>query len=112
LSGVLKNALDWLVGSGELYEKRVAVLCASPRPTGGVFGREALERTLKAQGAVLVASATVGVVAADKSADELHDPEAVAVIRAAIDALRAVPVEPAHGLDVEGVGEGVYQGDG
>ena len=87
LPGVLKNALDWLVGSGELYEKRVAVLCASPRPTGCTYGREALERTLKAQGAQVVVSATVGVVAADKGADELHDPEAVAVVAGALLAL-------------------------
>ena len=26
LPGVLKNALDWLVGSGELYGKRVAIM--------------------------------------------------------------------------------------
>jgi len=28
--GVLKNALDWLVASGELYEKPVALFSASP----------------------------------------------------------------------------------
>jgi NAD(P)H-dependent FMN reductase len=87
LPGILKNALDWLVGTGELYEKPVAVLCASPRPTGGVYGREALERTLKAQGSAVVVSATVGVVAADKGAEELAEPEAVATIAAALDAL-------------------------
>lgn len=91
LSGVLKNALDWLVGTGELYEKPVAVLCASPRPTGGVYGREALERTLKAQGAIVVASATVGVVAADKEAEELRDPDAVGAITAALHALVTTP---------------------
>jgi NAD(P)H-dependent FMN reductase len=91
LSGVLKNALDWLVGTGELYEKPVAVLCASPRPTGGVYGREALERTLEAQGAIVVASATVGVVAADKGADELGDPDAVETIAAALRALVTAP---------------------
>jgi len=89
LPGVLKNALDWLVGSGELYEKRVAVLCASPRPTGGVHGREALGRTLEAQGATVVVSVTVGVVAADKGHDELHDPAAVDAVAAALRALTA-----------------------
>jgi NAD(P)H-dependent FMN reductase len=89
LPGVLKNALDWLVGSGELYEKRVAVLCASPRPTGGVYGREAIERTLKAQGAKVVVSATVGVVGADKWADALQDSEAVDAVAAALRALSA-----------------------
>jgi chromate reductase len=87
LSGILKNALDWLVGSGELYEKPVAVLCASPRPTGCVLGREALERTLNAQGAKVVVSATVAVAAADKGGDELRDPDAVAAIGAALAAL-------------------------
>ena len=42
LPGSLKNALDWLVGSGELYEKPVVVIergaerrarCATPAPT-------------------------------------------------------------------------------
>ncbi|MGI8809768.1 MAG: NADPH-dependent FMN reductase [Acidimicrobiales bacterium] len=87
LPGSLKNALDWLVGSGELYGKPVAVLCGSPRPNGGVLGRQALEQTLRAQGAVVVVSATVGVVAADKGSDELYDPAAVEAVRAAIAAL-------------------------
>lgn len=87
LPGSLKNALDWLVGSGELYGRRVAVLCGSPRPNGGEKGRAALEQTLRAQGAVIVVSATVGVVAADKGAEELRDPAAVEVVAAALDAL-------------------------
>jgi NAD(P)H-dependent FMN reductase len=33
IPGVLKNALDWVVGSGELYRKPVALLNASPRDT-------------------------------------------------------------------------------
>jgi chromate reductase len=33
ISGVLKNALDWLVGSGEFSGKQVAILNASPRAT-------------------------------------------------------------------------------
>jgi NAD(P)H-dependent FMN reductase len=89
LPGSLKNALDWLVGSGELYGKRVAVLCGSPRPSGGVLGRQALEQTLRAQGATVVVSATVGVVAADKGADVLRDPAAVEAVVAALDALSA-----------------------
>lgn len=87
LPGSLKNALDWLVGSGELYEKPVAVLCGSPRPNGGAMGRQALEQTLRAQGATVAMSATVGVVAGDKGADELRDPGAVETVRAALDAL-------------------------
>jgi NAD(P)H-dependent FMN reductase len=33
VSGVLKNALDWVIGSGELSGKQVAILNASPRAT-------------------------------------------------------------------------------
>src|SRR4051794_25043921 len=87
MPGSLKNALDWLVGSGGLYEKPVAVLCGSPRPNGGVLGRQALEQTLKAQGAFVVVSATVGIVAGDKGADELWDPDAVLAVAAALGAL-------------------------
>src|SRR4051812_26124744 len=87
LPGSLKNALDWLVGSGELYEKPVAVLCGSPRPNGGAMGRQALEQTLRAQGAFVVVSATVGIVAGDKGADELWDPDAVHAVAAALEAL-------------------------
>lgn len=87
LPGSLKNALDWLVGSGELYGKRVAVLCGSPRPNGGALGRQALEQTLRAHGAKIVLSATVGVTAADKGAEELRDPAAVDQVVAALEAL-------------------------
>jgi chromate reductase len=87
LPGSLKNALDWVVGSGELYGKPVAVLCGSPRPDGGVLGRQALEQTLRAQGADIVVSGTVGIAPADKGADELHDPAAVEAVAAAVAAL-------------------------
>lgn len=87
LPGVLKNALDWIVGSGELYGKPVAILCASPRPDGCAHGRGAIEQTLRAQGSTIVVSATVGVVAADKGADELRDPAAVAAVSDALAAL-------------------------
>ncbi len=62
IPGSLKNALDWVVGSGELYAKPVVVVCVSPRPDGGTNVREALARTLGAQGADVLASMTVQVV--------------------------------------------------
>jgi len=69
MPGSLKNALDWLVGSGELYGKRAAVVVVSPRPNGGVYAREAIERTLRAQGAEVVVSITLGVVKHEVAAD-------------------------------------------
>lgn len=50
--GVLKNALDWLVGSGELNGKPVAAISASPLATGGDKALVSLENTLTALGTV------------------------------------------------------------
>ncbi|MFB7160063.1 NADPH-dependent FMN reductase [Lysinibacillus sp. NPDC056232] len=44
--GVLKNALEWLVSSAELYKKPVAVITASPAITGGDKAHESLLLTL------------------------------------------------------------------
>ena len=54
IAGVVKNALDWVVGSGDLYGKPVALLSAGT--SGGVFARRDLMRTLCWQGANVVAS--------------------------------------------------------
>ena len=61
MPGVLKNGLDWLVSSGTLYGKRVAVLCAAPHVERGRYAREALQRTLGAQGAEVVLSQTIAM---------------------------------------------------
>lgn len=73
--GALKNALDWLVGSGELYGKPVAIVVGSPRADGGVHVRGDLERTLRAQGAVVVSSVTIAVPRPDGRPDVELDPE-------------------------------------
>jgi NAD(P)H-dependent FMN reductase len=49
--GALKNALDWLVGSGEFYEKPVALLHVSER---GAHARASLKETLVTMGARIV----------------------------------------------------------
>jgi chromate reductase len=54
IAGVVKNALDWIVGSGDLYGKPVALLSAGT--SGGVFARRDLMRTLSWQGAHVIAS--------------------------------------------------------
>jgi NAD(P)H-dependent FMN reductase len=87
MPGVLKNALDWLVSSGELYGKRVAVLCASPSSERGTYMRQALERTLGAEGATVVVSATVAVAPAQR-ADEPSD-DVVRAVQSALVALLA-----------------------
>ena len=71
LPGVLKNALDWIVGTGDLYATPVAVLCASPRDGGGAKARASLEQTLQAIGAVVVDSRTVQIHQSRDRGDEL-----------------------------------------
>src|SRR5262249_61271671 len=56
--GALKNALDWIVSSGELEGKPVALIVASP--SGGEWARAALTPTLEGIGARLVASVSLG----------------------------------------------------
>jgi NAD(P)H-dependent FMN reductase len=59
LPGALKNALDWLVGSGELYGKRVAIVSAAPSRDRAANARRDLARTLRAQGADVRSSRTI-----------------------------------------------------
>ena len=51
IPGLLKNALDWLVFSGELNEKPVAAISASPLYSGGEKALASLILTLTALGA-------------------------------------------------------------
>lgn len=54
LPGVLKNAIDWVIGSGELYKKRVAVTASAPGPGRGERGLAALCATLRGVDARIV----------------------------------------------------------
>ncbi|MGW4496488.1 NADPH-dependent FMN reductase [Streptomyces sp. NPDC004376] len=66
-SGVLKNALEWLVGadSGEIAEKPVAILTASP-VTGGEHAQAWLSETLAIMGARVVPEACLKIPGAGK----------------------------------------------
>ena len=55
--GVLKNALDWLVGSGELYEKPVAILQTSAER--GPYAHASLKETLAVMGTYPVCEAAI-----------------------------------------------------
>ena len=48
LPGSLKNAIDWLIGTGELESKLVAITCAVPSVERGRMGLAALRTTLGA----------------------------------------------------------------
>lgn len=54
LPGSLKNAIDWLIGSGELERKLVAITAAVPAKERGRLGLKALADTLAAVSARLV----------------------------------------------------------
>ena len=51
--GTLKNALDWTVSSGELNEKPVIAISASPMYEGGLKAMTSLLLTLSALGTVM-----------------------------------------------------------
>ena len=54
LPGVLKNGIDWVIGSGELEEKVVAITTAGAGPERGRRGLQALRDTLSAVRATIV----------------------------------------------------------
>jgi NAD(P)H-dependent FMN reductase len=59
LPGWVKNTTDWMVGSGSLYERPVAVVSAATM--GGRHSIQQLSQTLTWQGAYVIA--TLGIVA-------------------------------------------------
>jgi chromate reductase, NAD(P)H dehydrogenase (quinone) len=98
--GVLKNALDWLVSSGELYDKPTALITASPNYGGATRAQAHLLDTLRAQHALLVEAACVSVPAVRTRFDaegRLVDPELLKMLRDGLAALaqsvRAAPAD-------------------
>lgn len=61
--GVLKNALDWLVSSGEMNEKHVATISASPLFRGGDRAHASLLLTLEALGVKKSGELTIPAIA-------------------------------------------------
>lgn len=59
LPGALKNAIDWVIGSGELHQKAVAITAAVPHAERGRLGLDALKRTLLALDARIVGGAPI-----------------------------------------------------
>jgi chromate reductase len=85
--GVLKNALDWLVGSGELVGKPVAVINASARAT---HAWTSLNETLTVMSARVIAAASITVPLDGRGLDSegiSGDAALAAALRSAIDAL-------------------------
>ena len=87
LPGSLKNALDWIVGTGELSRKPVTLINASSR---GVHAQASLREVLRTMDARLIAEAEVTVDRRGKagSAEEIiGNPEFAADLRKVIQCL-------------------------
>jgi NAD(P)H-dependent FMN reductase len=86
--GAMKNALDWLVGSGELVEKPVALWNASPTST---YAHAALVEILTVMSARLPPEASIAIpLRRGMSAEEIAaDPAFGGTIRAALEAFRS-----------------------
>jgi NAD(P)H-dependent FMN reductase len=61
IPGVLKNALDWVVGSGELSGKAVAAISASPTFGGGEKALASLVQTLTIMDAKINENTTLAI---------------------------------------------------
>src|SRR5262245_8582909 len=87
VSGVLKNALDWLVSSGELIDKPIAVINASARAT---HAHASLCETLVTMSGRVVADASITLAFARDDVDaggNLCNPHLSAALTSAIEAL-------------------------
>ena len=87
MPGVLKNALEWLVASAELYHKPVAVFSASPSPSGGAEAHQSVVRMLTVMEADLVEAAALvvpGVSAKVNKRGEVTDPSLQESLRKAM----------------------------
>jgi NAD(P)H-dependent FMN reductase len=85
--GALKNALDWIVGSGELAGKPVALVNASPRAT---YAQASLSETLRVMSADLIDAASMTVPLDGRHLDAagiVADAELSRVIRSVLTAL-------------------------
>jgi NAD(P)H-dependent FMN reductase len=89
VTGTIKNALDWLVGSEHFPGKPVAVLNASPRAT---HADAALRETLRTMSALIVEDASVTLALLGAGLDEeamVANASVAGAVRAALLALQA-----------------------
>jgi NAD(P)H-dependent FMN reductase len=90
VAGAVKNAFDWLVGSGELYRKPVAVISAGT--SGGLHARRMLVQTLTWQGAYVLGE--LGIASPRTKSDEdgrLTDEATLAAVASLTQVLLAAP---------------------
>lgn len=73
IPGILKNALDWVVSTGEFNEKPVAAISASPLTSGGDKALESLLHTLTALGTLKDERSSLSIPAVKKKINESGD---------------------------------------
>jgi chromate reductase len=94
MPGALKNALDWVVASGELIDKPVALINASPRATHAFAS---LTETLTVMSARIVPAASITLPMQGRMIDAngiVDDGELSAALKWAVDTLVTAAREP------------------
>ena len=84
VTGAMKNALDWLVGTEVFVDKPVALFNASPRAT---LAQAALTETVRVMSADIVTQASISVALLGKNLDQagiIAHPEIAGALRTAI----------------------------
>ncbi len=79
LPGALKNGIDWVIGSGELEQKIVAITAAVPGADRGRRGLQALRDTLSAVRATIMGGTPI-------SRGPQFEPQVAALVQALVDA--------------------------
>jgi len=88
--GSLKNALDWVVSSGEFAGKPTAAVSASPLESGGAKALVSLVQTLKVMSADIQDAGALSLPFIRSKFDgngKLVDPATIAAMRAVLDTL-------------------------
>ncbi|MFE3882773.1 NADPH-dependent FMN reductase [Streptomyces lydicus] len=103
--GVLKNAFDWLVSSGECVAKPVAVITASPSPAGGDHANAQLREILRMMTGEVIEAACREIPAIgpkiDPTTERVTDEATLSGLRAALSHLAAAATAAATPLPSE-----------
>lgn len=94
VAGAVKNATDWIVGSGELYAKLVAIVSCGT--SGGEHARQQLVQSLTWQGAHVVAD--LGIAAPRTKSDDdgrFADPATLGALEQVASTAVVAPALPA-----------------
>jgi len=88
--GSLKNALDWVVSSGEFMKLPTAVISASPHPAGGATALQSLIQTLTMMSATIPDETSLAIPFVNKAVDpngKVTDPNILSSLQKLVQAL-------------------------